>query len=179
MGINRLSGMRCYECGPIDDVTDHGVGWRIEMSAFLESLGAVPLDPLNKPIEGYSEDPSDIVARKNLKKTGQYDELAKLVKQIRAIDLRMCDVCDFAIVYINNDVVMTGTHEEWSLLNRSRKPIVVMCEQGKARLADWFFGALPHQLFFGDWQGVKNYLHHINKDAFIDDLNGRWRFFNY
>ena len=47
------------------------------------------------------------------------------MKQIRPVDLRMVDICDFLIVNLDLEVHATGTYEELYWANRCIKPILV------------------------------------------------------
>ena len=37
----------------------------------------------------------------------------------------------------------------------------------------------PHQLFFDTWEQIKVYLNYIDTSNEVDDLGGRWKFFDY
>ena len=43
--MHRLKGLRAYLAGPIDNADDDGVGWRVEMTKFLEPFGVTVFDP--------------------------------------------------------------------------------------------------------------------------------------
>ena len=46
----RLNNHRVYLAGPIDHASDDGVGWREELTPYLEKMGLTILDPTNKPV---------------------------------------------------------------------------------------------------------------------------------
>ena len=54
--MNRLKGMACYLCGPMDRVPDGGVVWREDITPQLKELGVGVLDPCKKPSEYATED---------------------------------------------------------------------------------------------------------------------------
>ena len=174
--MNRLKNQRVYLAGAMDRVPDRGAGWRSEITPFLKGMGAVVFNPLNKPTEMGKEDEETHVLKSSMKEEGRYDELSGLMKVIRATDLRLVDISDFLVVNLDINTHPCGTLEEIFLANRSKKPVVVHIEQGKAHAPDWLFGTIPHEMFFSSWEEVKAYLSHIDSSADIDDC-GRWRFF--
>jgi hypothetical protein len=100
------------------------------------------------------------------------------MKKIRSFDLRCTDISDWSIAYLDYSIPMNGTYEEIFTLNRSKKPVLLFCEQGIDKIGDWFFGTLPHQLFFDEWDKLYQYILDINNGTITDTLN-RWVFFNY
>lgn len=160
--MNLLSKSRVYLAGPIDACPELGRAWRKDITPFLEELGIVVFDPCNKPTHLLNESAECVAHRRKLKNEGKFDEAAALVKEIRHVDLRMVDICDFLIVHLNNDVRTCGTWEELFLGNRERKPVLIHIEQGKENIPDWLLGTLPHQFFFSSWRELKDYLTEFN-----------------
>jgi hypothetical protein len=178
--MNRLFYNRCYLAGPIDYAVDFGVGWRTEMKKELDKLHVISLDPCHKPMfPGYEcPDLEDHARRKHLKEIGDWETLAHDMREIRCIDLRLCDICDFAIVHLDMNCYSTGTHEELTTLNRRKAPILFHMEQGLWAVPDWVRGELPPELMFETWSDLTAYMRHIAFDKEIDCM-GRWRFFDY
>lgn len=174
--MNRLKNQRVYLAGAMDRVPDRGAGWRASITPFLRDMGVVVFNPLNKPTEVGAEDHETHELKCRLKDEGRYDELSKMMKTIRATDLRLVDISDFLVVNLDINTHPCGTLEEIFLANRSKKPVVVHVEQGKGHTPDWLFGTLPHSMFFSSWDEVRDYLRRVDSDEKIDDL-GRWRFF--
>ncbi len=174
--MNRLKNQRVYLAGAMDRVPDRGAGWRSEITPFLKGMGAVVFNPLNKPTEMGKEDDRTHLLKCDLKGEERYDELSDLMRTIRAVDLRLVDISDFLVVNLDINTHPCGTLEEIFLANRSKKPVVVHIEQGKAQAPDWLFGTLPHEMFFSSWEEVRGYLAKIDSSAEIED-HGRWRFF--
>lgn len=174
---NRLKNQRVYLAGAMDRVKDRGASWRSQITPFLEDMGVVVFNPLNKPSSVGCEDHETHAIKNMLKEKESYEELSNIMKTIRAIDLRLVDISDFLIVNLDLNTHPCGTLEEIFLANRSKKPIIIHMEQGKKNTPDWLFGTLPHSMFFSTWDEVKAYLSHINSDRFINHEN-RWRFFN-
>lgn len=175
--INRLRNQRVYLAGAMDRVPDRGNTWRDNITPFLENLGVVVFNPIKKPsIEG-SEDAETHVYKTKLKHSKKYDELSRLMKTIRSVDLRLVDISDFLIVNLDLDTHPCGTLEEIFLANRSKKPVIVHMEQGKVNAPDWLFGTIPHQMIFSVWDEIKEYLKHINSSSNIETYK-RWQFFS-
>ena len=175
--INKLKGSRVYLSGPIDYASDNGIGWRRSITPFLESLGVIVIDPTNKPLEE-EDDIEHSKLRKECRKNKDYQGLSTLMRNIRVFDLRCTDICDWSIVYLDYDVIMTGTLEEIFCMNRSKKPILIYCKQGIDKISDWLFGCLPYQMFFQDWDQLKTYVSDIDSGK-DNNLMKRWIFFDY
>ena len=176
--MNRLCGTRAYLAGAMDRVPDGGVVWREKITEVLKPLGVTILDPCKKPIDIGGEDLEDREFRAELKRSGQYEALSKKMKLIRITDLRLVDVSDFLIVYVNTDVHMCGTYEEVVLANRQKKPILLMVEGGTKNTPDWLFGMLPYQHFFSSWHTLMGYVKHVHEEESVKHYK-RWMFLDY
>lgn len=174
--MNNLNKQRCYLAGAIDRVHDRGNSWRDNITPFLLGLGVVVLNPLKKPTYFGDEDNETASYKKQLKKERKYDELAQVMKTIRAVDLRMVDISDFLIVNLDIDVHPCGTLEEIFWANRQKKPILIHMEQGKHHAPDWLFGTIPHQFIFDTWQQIGNYLLEVDRMTISAHMD-RWCFF--
>lgn len=177
--INRLKNNTVYLAGAIDRVADSGHGWRNDITPFLSSLGINVLNPLKKPISVGLEGDDYRYERHILKQEGRYADLAKIMKRVRNVDLRMVDKSDFLIVSIDMDVALCGTYEEIFWANRQKKPILIKCEQGVRNLPDWLFGCIPHQFFFNSWDSLIAYVRHVDSSEEQPEHHKRWFFFNY
>lgn len=175
--MNRLKNQRVYLAGAMDRVTDRGMGWREYITPFLQNLGITVFNPLKKPTTVGLEDETTHRLKQSLKYNGHYDELSRLMKNIRAVDLRLVDISDFLIVNLDLDTHPCGTLEEIFLANRQKKPIILHMVQGKQNAPDWLFGTIPHQMIFSSWEEIKTYLIYINEAKNINDFK-RWYFFD-
>jgi len=176
--MNRLAWNRGYLCGAMDRVTDGGIGWRQDLIQSLKHLNILWLDPTRKPIDIGVEDLENRALRHKAKRAGDFEFVRNQMKQIRPVDLRMVDICDFLVVNLDLQVHATGTYEELFWANRMKKPVLVRVEQGIVHTPDWLFGTLPFEMIFSTWDEVKTYLRHVAHDPVIDRLN-RWFFFNW
>jgi nucleoside 2-deoxyribosyltransferase len=175
--MNRLKYLSVYLVGPIDRCPNLGKGWRDDLTPFLREKGVAVLDPLDKPVEEGNEiDQREY--RHTLKKSGEYEKFRQIMKEVRAVDLRFVDKADFFIVNYDTSIPMCGTFEEIFLANRARKPIIIMCPQGKEAIHDWLYGTLPYELFFENWDEVKAYLNYVDTATEVDRVGNRWLFFN-
>jgi nucleoside 2-deoxyribosyltransferase len=175
--MNRLNNQRVYLAGAMDRVADRGTGWRDSITPFLQDLGVVVFNPIKKPSVIGMEDFTTHQLKQKLKNEQNYDELSKLMKVIRSVDLRLVDISDFLVVNLDLDTHPCGTLEEIFLANREKKPIIIHMVQGKQNAPDWLFGTIPHEMIFSSWNEIKNYLSHINCSEIIND-HKRWYFFN-
>lgn len=175
--MERLKNQRVYLAGAMDRVPDRGSTWRDNITPFLNELGIVVFNPISKPTDIGLEDKDTHAIKTKLKKKARYDELTSMMKTIRSVDLRLVDISDFIIVNLDLDTHPCGTYEELFGCNRSKKPILIHIEQGKENMPDWLFGTIPHNWFFSNWEELKKYILHIDKDENID-LQNRWKFFN-
>ena len=179
--MNRLFYNRVYLSGPIDNATDFGIGWRNETKQQLADLDLIFLDPCAKPMQaGYAcEDLENHAKRIEQKKRGDFETISRDMRLIRCLDLRLADLCDFAVVHLDLNIYSTGTHEEVTTLNRRKVPVLVHVEQGKENLPDWYLGALPHQHIFSEWNDLFSYIRHVAYDPPPIDSFNRWRFLDY
>ena len=174
----KLLGTRAYLCGPIDLCPDGGATWRKEITPMLNTLGVVVMDPLNKPFDTGLEADDDRTLRSYYKEAEYFDKLTTIMKEVRSVDLRMVDVSDFIVAYIDTKIYSCGTFEEIFLANRQKKPIILICKDGKKGVPDWLFATLPHEMFFPTVAGVMRYLKGINSGS--DDRSfQRWLLPNF
>jgi hypothetical protein len=176
--MNRLHNNRVYLCGGMDRVADGGAGWRKRITPSLKEMGVAVLDPCCKPIDCGIE--SDL-ARETIaewKAAGEWDLVVDEMKLLRCVDLRMVDISDFLIVYLNLNDYAFGTIEELVTANRQKKPILVMVEQTKHNAPSWLFGMIPHQHIFSSFEDLMQYLQDVNSGKETNHYR-RWFFFDY
>ena len=175
--MNRLRNMRAYLGGAMEFAEGLGIDWRQKIMSDLAGLGVVWLDPTNKPIDIGIEDIENHERRKQLKKDGHFDQVAKEMRMVRCVDLRMVDISDFLIFNIDVSVHTCGTYEETTTANRQKKPIICRIKQGKENTPDWLLGKIPHEMIFSTWSEVYNYLYCVH--SCVDRMTfKRWYFFD-
>lgn len=173
----KLQNQRVYLAGAMDRVADRGIGWRDDITPFLESLGVIVFNPIKKPSTIGMEDAETHDLKKRLKSEQNYNDLSQLMKVVRSVDLRLVDISDFLIVNLDLDIHPCGTYEEIFWANRQKKPIIIHMVQGKKNTPDWLFGTIPHQMIFSTWNEIKEYLSYINSSENIESYK-RWYFFS-
>lgn len=176
--MEKLKGMKVYLSGAMDRVPDGGVGWRSSISSIMMKMGIGVLNPCDKPMKFVEENENTRQEIWDAKNDKDFVKARKIMKPICYSDLRMVDVADFLIVYLDVDVHYAGTYHELALGIMQKKPTLIMCEQGKSRIPNWWWGVIPHELFFSTWDELLSYLKSVNKGENVDDL-GRWRFFDF
>jgi nucleoside 2-deoxyribosyltransferase len=177
--VNKLKGLRCYLAGPIDAADDDGVGWRKDATKWLKAKGVKVLDPCDKPISyaEYKEIDTEKQKMMELKENGRYFELSQRMREIAHVDLRMTDISDFLIVYLNPNITMFGTiHELINSLNQ-KKPTLVVVEGGKKCAPNWLFGIMDFNFIFDSFEELYDFLGLIDTEAIQANLS-RWVFFD-
>ena len=164
-------------CRPIDHADDDGVGWRKDMTAWLQERNVKVLDPCDKPIKDVRYKEIEGEKMMDLKKNGRYFELSQRMKEIVHVDLRMTDISDFVIVYLDPKVGMFGTIHELITSLHQRKPTLVVIEGGKQHASNWLFGIMDYNFMFDSFDELKEFLHLIDTGAIEANLT-RWVFFD-
>ena len=176
----KLSGQRCYLAGPIDHSEDDGIAWRIKMTEWLSERGVMALDPTNKRTSNtiFNEIGDEQKNLGQLRELGRFHELRDAMKPIVLADLRMVEVSDFLIVYLDPSVQMCRTWEELFVGLRQHKPVFVVVKGGKQKLNFWMFGRINPDFVFDSFEDVQNYLEEVDNETIRAD-SSRWIFFDY
>ncbi len=179
MEKNRLVAQRVYLAGPIDYADDDGIAWRQAITPKLEAMNIMVMDPTNKMTTNtrFNEVGEEQNNLKELKKLGRWHELRSEMKPIVLVDLRMVEIADFVIAYIDQSTPMCGTWEELFVSLRQRKPTFVVAEGGKENMPLWLFGRINPDYIFDSFEDLDNYLSGINEGKIAEDAT-RWVFFN-
>ena len=176
--MNRLKNTTCYLCGAMDRVADGGVQWRQFVTPSLKKMGIGVLDPCDKPTSFARENTGFARQIQLLKEVGNFDSAKTLMRDIAAIDLRMVDIAHFVIMYMDVDIHMCGSYHEASVAIQQKKPLLIVCKQGKENVPNWLFGVMPHQHMFSDWLELIGYLGNVHSGSDPNHYN-RWRFFDF
>ena len=161
--MNNLKNARCYLAGAIEKATDGGMAWREQIKDELRDLGIHWLDPTNKPTLFYSECPAMIKELHEARATGHYGIVRAMLEPIRKLDLRMVDICDFVIVYLDPDVPTSGTHEEVARAAFENKPIVAIIKGGLTSAPFWWFSELNPDSFFPSIREACNHIRQLSE----------------
>jgi len=171
--MNILKDVRLYTIGAME--YEDGQGWRNTVKTVLKPLGITIFDPYHKPF--CNEIKEDEEARQSLKDwmdTGQYDKVAERMKAVRRDDLRLVDLSDFFIAYINPKIPSWGSAEEIYWGNRLKKPIFLFVEGGKSKAPLWIMGTIPHKYIYDNLQEILDLIVKIDNGQRTIDSD-RWR----
>lgn len=162
-----LEGKTVYLSGPIENGYDTADNWRTEpVKVLSERFGINVFDP-------FADIKQQWVPTLNQARTDKnYEEIRRIAKQFVRKDLGKVDKSDFVIAYLPYKVATTGTHHEIINANDRKKPVLLVCPQGKENVPLWYFGFIHHKNMFGSFEEVYERLEEINKGSHIDD--DRW-----
>ena len=177
--VNRLYKSMFYLAGPMDDVKDRGLVWRNEIKKFLWSNDIGVLCPCDKAIiDSVDENDAYFNELDNLKRKNLRQRVHEKMRPVAADDYRMVDKADALILYIDKNAHMCGSYHENCMAAYQRKPVIVCCEQGVAEIPNWMWSICRHEMFFDNWQEVKEYIQFVCYGEDVPTYN-RWRFFDY
>lgn len=172
--MNVLKNTRVYLIGSMENSPD-GNDWRISATERLAKRNITCFNPYFKPfINEIKEDDAARAMVKQWMRDGEYDKVADRMRQVRSDDLRLCDVSDFFIAYVNPRVASWGSAEEIYTANRMKKPIFAVIDGGKENTPLWLMGTLDHKYFYNSVPEALDMIESIDDgDKIID--SGRWR----
>lgn len=180
---HRLTGHCAYLAGPMDQVNDRGQVWREDISEFLWKLGIGVLNPCDNPVVGsLQEDDCYFEEMASLKEAGDWEEVERLGKRVVRSDLHLIDIGNFCIVYIDTTVHSSGTNTELTYAALEKKPVILVCRQGKKGVPNFLWGiGLNHHMFFDNFEQAKGYILTLVRAKTLPDKPDfkDWRFINY
>ena len=162
-----LKGKRGYISGPIENAPDPL--WFQEPVHILENK--FKIDLLN-PFEDEKQQwvPDLLAARENK----DYEKMKSIAKDFVHKDLTWVNHSDFIISHIPYKVATTGTHHEIIEGNANKKPVLLVCPEGKELVPFWYYGFIPHKHMFGSWKALYAYLEEVDAGEHKDDY--KWSF---
>lgn len=171
--MNLLKNTKAYLVGPME--YRNGRKWREDVTKGISSMGIVCFDPYKKPfVIDVDESENANEELKKLRAAGDFDEVSRVMKRIRAFDLALTDKADFIIAYINPEVFTVGSFEELFWSNRMKKVIFLILEGGKTKCPLWLFGTIPHRYIYNNVEEVVEVLKKIDSGEKELDSD-RWR----
>lgn len=172
--MNVLRGTRCYLVGHMQ--YSDGQQWRDLIEEEVgKKMGVVCFNPYKKPF--VNQRPEDNSTRQWLEKEMQNGNLQVVhehMKQVRADDLRLCDISDFFVCHIFPRVASWGSAEEIVTANRMKKPIFVAVDGGVKNTPLWLLGKLKPHYFYNNIEEIISTLQAINSGKKQIDSD-RWR----
>lgn len=168
-----LARTRCYTIGHME--YKDGQAWRKKVESELGCRGITFFNPYEKPF--LNDVPENVAARKRLSqwmKNGEYDLVAEQMRAIRCYDLRLVDLSDFLIAYIDPTVVTYGTIEELTTAVREKKPLFVCVEGGKKKCPLWILGMIPPKYVYNSIDEAIEILKGIDSGT-IELSSDKWK----
>lgn len=169
--MNILNNAVILLSGPIDNASDDGVGVRRQIIEQSHNAGVMAqfIDPTNKPTSGFKEIGGEKQYIHNLAETGQFFELALVVKEFRYQDLRMVDISDIVIAYVDPTIHMCGTYEEVFRAKVLDKAMFLVVIGGVSKCPKWLFDVFLCDNMFGSVEELVSRLALINSDQYDFD----------
>lgn len=163
-----LKGQDCYLSGPIEQCNAKE-NWRIPVIKTLtERYGLKVFDPHADPKQQWADDLKKARAEKD------YKTMARIAKKFVRKDLQVVQRSDLVIAYLPFGVPTCGTHHEIFLSNMLKNPTLLVCPQGKEFNPLWYFGFIPEEHMFGNWEDLYAYLDEVHSGQ--SKYNYRWDF---
>ena len=177
--MGRLANDIAYMAGPIEALQDRGTQWRKKVAETLMNRYNVGIiDPCDKPSDYCHEDPETIARVTKLRESGQFDEYVEWAKPMVGIDYRSVHKADFLVLYIDKDIHMCGSYVEMAIATQERKPVLIVCKQGKKKISGFPFGMIPHTMMFDNFTDMYQYLDKVDSGQDVND-HRRWHFWDY
>lgn len=180
--MNRLKGSRIYLSGNCENAEKSGADWRKKITPELKKMGLVIFDPVHSDIKlSFCEKDKEFEVVKDLRKQGDYVQLNKAMREVVSRDLRLCDVSDIVLVYLDADNPTYGTIDELVTACNQKKPVYLVCKQGMERMPLWLFGRIPLEYMCETLDHVIRELETIDKvgdDNLANWIDKRWFFVN-
>ncbi len=167
-----LDGAVAYLGGGIDDAPDNGITWRENIKTMLDKRGVklTVLDPTNKIAGLTGEVGSEKQQQQKMKNEEDWHGLRKFMKKIVRADLRMVDLCDFVIAFIDVEIHLCGTYQEITTADVEHKPVLLIIKGGKKKCPCWLFGTIHYDYMFDSVEDCVDYLVKVNSgDVILDD----------
>lgn len=152
-----------------------GKAWRDFAESELQDMGITVFNPLKKPFEADVEE-GDNVAKEMAEQmeNGQYLEVYRRMKNIRAFDLNLVDRSDFIIGHFYPNIASWGSAEELAVAVRMKKPIFLSIEGGISKTPYWIMGQIPPECLYDSVESIIEEISRINSGEKQVSLE-RWR----
>jgi len=175
ISLNLLKRTRCYLIGHMQYA--NGRGWRGIVKDTFKDTGINFIDPYYKPfVHDVPEDDDSRAEMHHWMETEQYDLVANRMKDVRSLDLRLCDICDWFIAVIKPSVASWGSAEEITTVIREKKPLFLVIDDPKGKKATplWLMSIMPHKYIYNNLDEVIQTVKAID-DGIIKMSSDRWK----
>ena len=156
-----------------------GIDWRQYAKKKLWELELGVIDPTDSPLLDSEnlETPEKRQQVLEWKKSGEYDKVKQHYKTICLADIRLVELSNFLICYLDITQYPCGTYDETFFAASQKKPVLIVCPHRKSEVPNWLWGRLKHELFFQSIDECIEYLKRV--DEGLEPTLNRWVFFNY
>lgn len=172
--MNILNKSVTYLIGSIQNDPNLGCSWRQRFVELVSPIGIKCLDPTNKPAGLVSEVKEEQEFINSLKKEQRWHDLRDYMKKIWRADLRFCDLCDFAVWYVDPKIPTWGSTHEATVILNSSKPLLIICKGGLGELPQWLFAMARPEEVFPTIEDCVQYLKDINGGKIDISNDKRW-----
>ena len=167
VNMTYLNRKHCYLGGPIEN--DSGPDWRPAIKeVLLNRFGIEVFDPACDPKQQFV--PEMLAARNAC----DFKTMRKHAKQFVRKDLCVVDRSDFIITRLPKGVPTTGSIHEIIDANDRKKPVLLVCPEGKQHLPFWLYGFIRLKYMFGSFDELYAYLDKVHHGKCKKD--DRWAF---
>ena len=165
---NYLKDKQCYLSGPIQFGEE--LDWRSGPKKVLEEKFAIDVfDPVCDPKQQW------VPLLNESRETKNYENIVSIAKRFVRKDLAMVDRADLLIAYIPHKIPTTGVCHEIINSNNSKKPTLLVSNLNDiAYIPVWYFGFIPLEFMFPNWNALFDYLEEVNNGKHKN--NDRWSF---
>jgi len=167
--VGLLYNTRVYLGGNIENSNDF-CGWRDDLAKEFEKLSIICLDPTKDVfIKSFIENKKMNQTIKKWREDGEFDKLQRVMKKIVSKDLRMVDICDFAIFRLEPETPTFGTIHELINCATDRKPILILIDD-KHKLPLWILRYVDMNCVFENKSSLMSFLISVDKkEKTLDD----------
>lgn len=165
--MNYLKKKKFYLSGPIEH--SEGIDQRPNIKKELKIRFSLDIfDPHADPKQQWSNQLKIARDKKD------FDLMTKIAKDFVRKDLSEVDRTDVLIAYLPYKIPTVGCHHEIINAVNLKKPVLLVSDKNKNLLPLWYYGFIPHQQMFGDWEDLYTYLKEIDDGVHKD--NYKWSY---
>jgi len=165
--MRALKGSKVYLSGPIENEDMNKADWRPPVIKVLsERFGIKVHDPSTDEKQGRA--PLLVKALED----ERYDDAEAVARLFVKKDFTLIGQSNFLIAYAPKGIVTTGTPCEVHYAVNDKKPVMVVCPEGKKYAPRWYFGNIRHRYIFGSWDDLYEYLQEVDEGEHKG--NHRW-----
>jgi hypothetical protein len=166
-GNNVLCGTKCYLSSAIECDDPKLGNWRQETIDYLhETFGIITYDPSQDEKQNLALEINEALEKED------FNEVERIAKLFTKRDLSEIDRSDFLIACVFKGIASVGVPCEIVHAINLKKPVMIVCPNGKKTTPKWYFGNLHHEYIFGSWQDLYAYLKEVNEHKHKN--NHRW-----